>query len=428
MKNYNLSAFILTIVLMANFISCSNEVRFEGGNEGAGSANTNQGTVGNNGPGTNPPGGENPEEPEFDDLCERPNVEMEKVYKVKTAYNDRYSQFPDGHAIILDGIGRFISQPNSRFYEYKDGSALLVGNFLGRLNTTLRACIKYVRKNDQGLPKKELKEEAYSENQGPVKTEFWSYYEFAHGALHFGGDLKGAVIELKQRGPDYQVGYGANGKNISMGGSGWLDYKVVGKVSLLEDRIPLRGVGDINIDLEAQLNVMQADSDKRVALYDGGHAIFFFGRNFKFIFQPHGTLEMKNDGSAVMKGRAVHADNPRASFMVELNFTGFSLTAPEGSPKIELKPEAYTRAGGVINPQSWVYYERMSGTFIGEDQLSGLNLEISRRGPAPQIGQGASGKNLNFGGSGWFDYRAITVEERHAFSIEGHGDFNIDLY
>ena len=100
-----------------------------------------------------------------------------------------------------------------------------------------------------GLQKRELSGAAYTENGGPVDPSTWRYYyidESNSTLTGVGGLIDGAVLNLTQRpsGADYgkyafQVGEGANGKNVHLGASTWFSYS--GRY---------KGIGDINIDLK----------------------------------------------------------------------------------------------------------------------------------------------------------------------------------
>lgn len=100
-----------------------------------------------------------------------------------------------------------------------------------------------------GQQKRELNGSAYTENGGPVDPSAWRYYyidESNSTLTGVGGDIDGEVLDITQRpgGADYgkfvfQVGEGANGKNVHFGASTWFSYS--GRFN---------GQGDINIDLK----------------------------------------------------------------------------------------------------------------------------------------------------------------------------------
>ncbi|MCB9846786.1 MAG: hypothetical protein H6814_00080 [Phycisphaeraceae bacterium] len=100
-----------------------------------------------------------------------------------------------------------------------------------------------------GQQKRELHSNAYIENGGPVDPATWRYFyidESNSNLTGVGGAIEGVVLDITQRpgGNDYgryvfQVGEGANGKNIHFGASTWFSYSGA-----------FHGVGDINIDLK----------------------------------------------------------------------------------------------------------------------------------------------------------------------------------
>ena len=100
-----------------------------------------------------------------------------------------------------------------------------------------------------GEQKRELNNAAYTENGGPVDPSTWNYYyiDDANSTLTgVGGAIDGVVLDINQRpgGSNYgkhvfQIGTGANGKNINFGASTWFNY--TGKYN---------GHGDINIALK----------------------------------------------------------------------------------------------------------------------------------------------------------------------------------
>ena len=62
--------------------------------------------------------------------------------------------------------------------------------------------------------------------------------------------MSGALLQLSRMGPAYQVGLGANGKNIDFGASGWLNVTTLSQPSQAPN-LPSSLVGDVNINLTA---------------------------------------------------------------------------------------------------------------------------------------------------------------------------------
>jgi len=123
----------------------------------------------------------------------------------------------------------------------------------------------------------------------------------------------------------------------------------------------------------------------------------------------------------------VRAGDATQSFNLNVVFTGAQATAPD-APKKELNAKAYNE--GKANIASWYYYTGFEGTLVGTGHYSGGQVKIKRVGPAFQIGNGANGKNVHFGASGWFTFEIVTqpTDTKYKFYHGGeHGDFNVDL-
>ncbi|WP_027395883.1 T9SS type A sorting domain-containing protein [Aquimarina latercula] len=121
-------------------------------------------------------------------------------------------------------------------------------------------------------------------------------------------------------------------------------------------------------------------------------------------------LEWKELGNeeATLKGMVTDG---RDNYIVDVIFTNGTKTAPEGSPKEHWCNQE--------NSSDWEYYKEFSGTIVKEDNSWSINL--SRRGPAFQLGEGANiteKKKGRLGGSGWFDTND---------SVYKIGDFNINI-
>ena len=100
--------------------------------------------------------------------------------------------------------------------------------------------------------------------------------------------------------------------------------------------------------------------------------------------------------------------NPNNAFTVDVQFSGYSSTPPDGSPKLELLPNAYVQNGGPIDPSTWYYYTGFTGTLTGIGNYAGAVIDITRFMQAPQVGVGANGKNTHFGASGWFNVNVVS--------------------
>jgi hypothetical protein len=137
----------------------------------------------------------------------------------------------------------------------------------------------------------------------------------------------------------------------------------------------------------------------------GGQAFYFLGVGSDFVFMPNpGGFVLNGDGTARLTGSLQSASDPTRGFTVDVQFSGLTNVAPAGSPKKELQPSAYKENGGPVDTSTWSYFTSFTGILTGAGGYTGAVMNISPRGPAFQIGVGANGKNINFGGSGWFNW------------------------
>ena len=160
-----------------------------------------------------------------------------------------------------------------------------------------------------------------------------------------------------------------------------------------------------------------------------GHAFWLPGIGTDFVFTPSpGSFTVNNDGTATLTGTLHSKSNPANGFTVTVSFSGYTTTPPDGSPKKELFDSAYVQNGGPIDPSTWVYYTSFTGTLTGTGSYAGALIQLEKTGPAFQIGQGANGKNGNFGGSGWFNW-TVASQPTSGGSLQttGQGDINVDL-
>lgn len=163
-----------------------------------------------------------------------------------------------GHALTLAGIGSMTFKDGSgRWQEFADGTAAVTGVVTDTIDGktadfdayyVLTRRIKepqlcsgppeFVPETGAGYcsAKRELWNsnsdrqirDCYSEHGGPVDVSQWDMYlEVTEGSLRgvAGSATEGYTLELKMRGPGFQVGVGAGGKSIAFGASGWVSWK-----------------------------------------------------------------------------------------------------------------------------------------------------------------------------------------------------------
>ncbi|MEQ8764609.1 MAG: hypothetical protein RL885_11825, partial [Planctomycetota bacterium] len=162
------------------------------------------------------------------------------------------------HAWWTNCIGddfRFDNEEPRAFVENGDGTARLTGTVYDRNDSRNKWMIDVhfsgrVDPGDEnyppeGSPKLELHDNAYVDNGGPVDPETWHYYTQTEGMIIGLRDNEGCDIAVSRMGPAFQVGLGANGKNVHFGASGWLDMVVD-----CPRQHPFSCKGDFNIDLD----------------------------------------------------------------------------------------------------------------------------------------------------------------------------------
>ena len=158
------------------------------------------------------------------------------------------------------------------------------------------------------------------------------------------------------------------------------------------------------------------------------HALWLPGIATDFYFVPAGQFVENPDGTGFIAGTVISASDPGKCFTVDVQFSGRTSVAPPGSPKKDLEDCAYSENGGPVNTSTWYYYTNYTGTLTGCGNLAGAVLTIVPTGPALQVGLGASGKNLNYGLSTWFNWTVTSQPDSGpALAITGRGDFNLDI-
>ena len=175
---------------------------------------------------------------------------------------------------------------------------------------------------------------------------------------------------------------------------------------------------------------LPAEKDATYGQYSGGHSLWLPGIGTDFVFTSvnPGIFTEKMDGTATLTGTVVRKSDSGKKFDVSVDFSLRTNTPPPGSPKLELKPAAYASNGGPIDPGTWHYYEVWGGTLLGLMDFAGAEIDIERTGPSFQVGVGANGKNLNFGGSGWLDWIVLSQPTTGgSLQYTGQGDWNLDF-
>lgn len=160
----------------------------------------------------------------------------------------------------------------------------------------------------------------------------------------------------------------------------------------------------------------------------GQHTLFLNGIG-RFIATEDVRYTEFSDGTANLFGTLRGQQDPTIELVVDATFSGRTDMAPEGSPKLELPRKYYVNKGGPVDPKDWVYYTSTEAFVISVGTgLSGFQItDIERDGPAYQVGFGASGKNKNFGASGWLKYSEFELPDGFPEPSNKRGDFNFDI-
>jgi PEP-CTERM motif-containing protein len=224
--------------------------------------------------------------------------------------------------------------------------------------------------------------------------------------------------------------------------------------------------------------VTAAQSDPGVARYGGGHSFWMpdnnshsnipNGNSSKFVFMnDSGRLNVSDDmTSARMTGTIQSLGQSSSMWDVDIMFIlgmGYDTYADghadpngdtrDGKAKRELKHNQYADHGGTVDPESWRYFYMDEGNATLTGALGGgyegTTLDLYQRPNGRgygkyvfQMGEGANGKNLNMGLSGWLGYTTAELGEEDdggqswggwGNNGPGHdgytgiGDINVDL-
>ncbi len=235
--------------------------------------------------------------------------------------------------------------------------------------------------------------------------------------------------------------------------------------------------------------VTEADRDSSVANYSGGHAFWLpdngshtnipNGNSSNFVFKnDSGRLNVSDDmtsarltGTLQSVGKASSMWDVDIMFILGMDSATYSNdhidpngNTHDGKVKRELKSSQYVDNGGTIDPETWRYFymDESNATLTGSagSGYEGTTLDLYQRPNGRdygkyvfQMGEGANGKNLNLGLSGWLGYTTAQTGEqdsqrsysrtsrysrwgsrsnysnycRNGHGYEGVGDINIDL-
>jgi hypothetical protein len=354
------------------------------------------------------------------------------------------STLPGAPAFSLTGVGDdFAFVTGGQFVELPNGQARLVG-VLARLSDPRKRFLadltfdNHVSASDpsfppSGSPMLELAPPAYVTGGGPIDPSTWHYWLTLTGTLTGLQDYRGAKLMVGKRGPAFQCGAGANGRNTEMGVEGLVTTLAISQ-PFVGPPLPAVVDGEAHLDLEPKsvLGVQEAVSDPSVSPIAYHHAFALSTLGEDYVFVAGGQLEEKEDGTANLTGVIARLSNPHQKFFVDAQFSartnpGEAGYVPAGSPHKELVPAAYVENGGPIDTDHWYYYEVFGGLLTGFDEFAGVQYGFTRSMVAFQVGVGANGKNLEWGGSGWLDLVRLTAPPNSPLPLTATGDINANF-
>ncbi|KYQ90087.1 hypothetical protein DLAC_08672 [Tieghemostelium lacteum] len=283
----------------------------------------------------------------------------------------------------------------------------------------------FTRADRVAEPKHELQPAAYT--TGGIDDRTWIFYTLNNGTFTGGDAMAGYNFQLSEMmDMKLQFGFGANGKNLNQGLSGWFSFTFNGPNGLI---FTSTKYVDINVDTSCidcptdSYTVQTAVADANLGGQSGGQALNIqssdlsqFGGNARWNFVDNaGLMTINQDGTAVITGTLLPVDSTNTSNTMTCTF--FLLPSAANDPKRELSSSAYYSAGA-IQTSLFTFYD-VSTTGSSFCTYNGNNITINSAMNNFQMGVGANGKNGNFGASAWMGYT-----NQAAGSIL---DINVDL-
>ncbi|MFT7667579.1 MAG: hypothetical protein ACI8X5_000258 [Planctomycetota bacterium] len=328
------------------------------------------------------------------------------------------------YALQLGELGSdFVFESGGTFIEDNHGYAELSG-LVSRKSSPGSAFHLNVQFSDRweasessSMPWYGMRASAYSQNGGPVSTESWHYYGSVTGNLTGLRDLDGLSLDVNSGKNPLQVGFGANGRSFSEGGHVSFRVAATGTTEdkSLSYRLPETGLFCF------ELTSFNEDS---VEVVRAGEGFWIGGVGDDFDFVSGGRLRQAADGSARLTGVLERRQFPDDRFFLDAQLDGRRDTQsaaypPLGSP---VWRENETGANAEL-VASWTYYTDFDGKLFGLGAFDGSLIAISRRGPAVQMGLGASRDCSGLGASVQLNVEVLeqptTLRRFHSSATEG---------
>lgn len=262
-------------------------------------------------------------------------------------------------------------------------------------------------------PMLELSAASYKANGGTIDPSTWTQFSLVSGALTGFGAYQNTMIVLAESMHPLQFGYGANGKNYNLGLSAWFDYNIDGKMYM----------SDINVDIVCKdyicvpgFNITNAEDNYAVTYKSAGAGV---DPKYTFVDPTGVFVEDAQLASAVVGGQIRRSDQSSLDLCTFAAI--FTRDYTYNMPHKELPSSSYKENGGPIDTSLWRYYSLVSGSV----ECPTFTTTIATyEGMDLQVGYGASGKNVNFGASAWFEYNNTANGQ---IIDRGILDINVDL-
>lgn len=169
--------------------------------------------------------------------------------------------------------------------------------------------------------------------------------------------------------------------------------------------------------------------------HDGFRYIFTTGPG-SLTPAPATFTEDATTGTATLSGHLESLLHPGYGFDVSVSWSGRTNDSSGGmGPLLELDPGCYKSAqnpGAPVDVSTWHFYANGGGTLTGTGNYAGAIVQLVPVMHYFQVGNGASGKNIQAGMSGWFAWFVQHQPNNPAFCLRNSSavgktaDFNLN--
>lgn len=241
------------------------------------------------------------------------------------------------------------------FFEHVDGTARLVGQLERRSGGDAALWLdarfsgpEFVGESAQS-GRRELETWAYSEDGGPIHTESWQRYRNVTGRLSGSGSLADVELTVTGATVPLQLGFGANGRSLSLGASARLR---------LTPTTQTEGGASRDLPTTAALRFdIRGEAAERVASHGGASALRLEGIGDDFHFISGGHLAHESDGRARLTGVVARRSFSNHRFFVDLRLAG-------------------RREPGVAEAGDLGSFTHLEGRLLGLEEFDGALLEV----------------------------------------------------